>query len=75
MNADHKDAPILLAKRFVGIEAQEAEMTSVHRLGFHVRPKTRDGMLGARIALLREVRNSAETREVFIEMLRQARQG
>src|SRR5208337_3123221 len=26
MNADHKDALILLAKRFAGIEAQEAEM-------------------------------------------------
>jgi heme iron utilization protein len=29
MNADHKDALILLAKRFAGIEAQEAAMTSV----------------------------------------------
>ena len=36
-----KDALVLLAKRFVGIEAQEAEMTSVDRLGFHVRLKTR----------------------------------
>jgi heme oxygenase (biliverdin-IX-beta and delta-forming) len=75
MNADHKDALILLAKRFVGIEAQEAEMTSVDRLGFHVRLKTRDGMRGARIAFLREVQNSAEARELFIEMVRQARQG
>src|SRR5271166_4777173 len=33
MNADHKDALILLAKRFAGIEAQEAEMTSIDRLG------------------------------------------
>jgi hypothetical protein len=30
-----KEALILLAKRFAGIEAQEAEMTSVDRLGFH----------------------------------------
>ena len=44
MNADHKDALILLAKRFAGIEAQEAEMTSVDRLGFHLRLKTQDGM-------------------------------
>ena len=34
MNADHKDALIRLAKWFAGIEAQEAEMTSVDRLGF-----------------------------------------
>ena len=53
MNADHKDALILLAKRFAGIEAQEADMTSVDRLGFHVRLKTRAGVKGARIAFLR----------------------
>src|SRR5208337_1658200 len=75
MNADHKDALILLAKRFAGISAQEAEMTSVDRLGFHVRLKTQDGVHGTRIAFLREVRDSAETREVFVEMVKQARHG
>ena len=74
MNADHKDALILLAKRFTGIDAQEAEMTSVDRLGFHLRLKTPDGMKGTRIAFLREVSNPAQAREVFIEMVRQARQ-
>src|SRR2546426_2187019 len=34
MNADHKDALILLARVFAGIESQEAAMTSVDRLGF-----------------------------------------
>jgi putative heme iron utilization protein len=75
MNADHKDALILLAKRFAGIEAQEANMTSVDRLGFHVRLKTPDGIKGSRIAFLREVRSPDETREVFVEMVRQAREG
>src|SRR5271169_2998054 len=55
MNADHKDALILLAKRFAGIEAQEAELTSVDRLGFHLRLKTQDGVKGTRVAFLREV--------------------
>ncbi len=41
MNDDHKDAFILLAKRFAGIDAQQAEMTAVDRLGFHLRLKTR----------------------------------
>ena len=68
-------ALILLAKRFAGIEAQEANMTAVDRLGFHVRLKTQDGIKGARIAFLREVRNSAEAREVFVEMVQQAREG
>jgi putative heme iron utilization protein len=75
MNADHKDALILLAKRFAGIEAQEAEMTSIDRLGFHLRLKTQDGVKGAHITFLREVRDPAQTREVFVEMVRQARQG
>jgi putative heme iron utilization protein len=75
MNADHKDALILIAKRFAGIEAQEAEMTEVDRLGFHLRLKTQDGMKGTRIAFLREVSDTSQTREVFIEMVKQARQG
>src|ERR1700680_2262386 len=57
MNADHKDALVLLARRFAGIESLEATMTAVDRLGFHVRLKTPDGMRGARIAFLREVSN------------------
>ena len=75
MNADHKDALILLAKRFAGIEALQAEMTAVDRLGFHLRLKTQDGTKGTRIAFLRAVSDPSQTREVFIEMVKQARQG
>jgi heme iron utilization protein len=73
MNADHKDSLVLLARKFARIEPQEATMTAVDRLGFHVRMKTRDGMRGARIAFLREVSNPAETRKVLVEMVQQAR--
>jgi len=73
MNADHGDALILLAKAFAGVEAQEATMTSVDRLGFHVRLKTQDGTRGARIAFLREVRSPADAREVLVDMTAQAR--
>ena len=74
MNADHKDALILLARTSAGIESQEAAMTSVDRLGFQVRLKTTEGMRGARIAFLREVRNAMEARTVLVEMVQQARQ-
>jgi len=74
MNADHQDGLILLARAFAGIESQEAAMTSVDRLGFHVRVKTPDGVRGARIAFLREVSSPEETRKVLVEMVRQARQ-
>jgi putative heme iron utilization protein len=73
MNADHKDALILIAERFAGIEAQQAEMTAVDRLGFHLRLKTHDGMKGTRIAFLREVADPLQTREVLVEMVKQAR--
>jgi len=71
--ADHSDALILLAKIFAGIDAQEATLTSVDRLGFHVGLKTQDGARGARIAFLREVGNPAEAREVLVEMTEEAR--
>ena len=73
MNADHTDALVLLARKFARVESQEATMTAVDRLGFHVRLKTPDGMRGARIAFLREVRSSAETRKVLVEMVQQSR--
>jgi len=73
MNSDHRDALVLLARKFAGIESQEATMTAVDRLGFHVRLKTADGMRGARIAFLREVSNSQEVRTVLVQMVQQAR--
>jgi putative heme iron utilization protein len=73
MNTDHADALTLLARAFAGIEAQEAAMTSVDRLGFHVRLKTPDGTRGARIGFSREVNSSAEARSVLVDMVAQAR--
>jgi len=44
MNAGHVDAMILLAKSHADIEATEATMTSVDRLGFSLKLKTKDGV-------------------------------
>jgi putative heme iron utilization protein len=74
MNADHGDALVLLARVFAGIEAQEATMTSVDRLGFHLRLRTSDGAHGTRIALSEEVRSPAEARRVLVAMVARARQ-
>jgi heme iron utilization protein len=74
MNADHKDALILLARVHAGLDAQEAVMTSVDRLGFHLRLKAQDRMRGARIAFSRQVSNPSETRKVLVEMVELARQ-
>jgi putative heme iron utilization protein len=73
MNADHKDALVMLARTFADMDSTEATMTAVDRLGFHVRLKTAEGMRGARIAFSREVNNQGETRKVLVEMVQQAR--
>lgn len=72
VNADHKDALVLLARELAGVESMEATMTAVDRLGFHVLLKTQDGIHGARIAFLWEVSNPAETRKVLVEMVQLA---
>jgi hypothetical protein len=73
MNADHVDSMILLAKAHAGIEATEATMTSVDRLGFSLRLKTGDGVKGARVNFLREVATAQDTRAVLVEMVRKAK--
>ena len=73
VNADHKDALVILARTFAHIDSTEAMMTAVDRLGFHVRLKTAEGIRGARIAFLREVSNQVETRKVLVDMVQLAR--
>jgi len=73
MNADHVDSMIQLARAHAQIEASEATMTSIDRLGFHLRLKTAEGMKGTRINFPREVATSKETREVLVAMVRQIR--
>jgi putative heme iron utilization protein len=73
MNADHVDAMILLARSHAGIEAIEAAMTSVDRLGFTLRLRTNDGVKAARINFLNEVATPQATRAVLVEMVRCAK--
>jgi putative heme iron utilization protein len=72
MNADHVSAMMLLAKVHAGLDATEATMTAVDRLGFHLRLKTADGMKGTRINFQREVQSADEARKVLVEMVRAA---
>ena len=73
MNADHMDAMILLARTHAQLEATEAAMISVDRLGFTLRLKTEQGMKGARINFPDEVTTPQETRKALVEMVRLAR--
>ncbi len=74
MNADHADAMIVLAWAHAHLEASEAAMTSVDRLGFTLRLKTEQGMKGARINFPSEVRTTQETRKALVEMVQAARE-
>jgi hypothetical protein len=74
MNADHMDSMILLARTHAAVEATEATMTSVDRLGSTLRLKTNEGVKSVRINFLLEVSTSMETRTVLVEMVRLARQ-
>jgi heme iron utilization protein len=73
MNADHAEALRLIARHYVGEDTDEAAMTAVDRLGFHLRLKSGDRVYGRRVTFLREVTSSDATRDVLVEMVRQAR--
>jgi heme oxygenase (biliverdin-IX-beta and delta-forming) len=73
MNADHVEAMILLARVHAQLEATEAAMTSVDRLGFALRLKTEQGMKGTRINFPNEVSTPQETRKALVEMVRAAK--
>jgi heme iron utilization protein len=70
MNADHRDALVRIAQHAAGEKPDEALMTAVDRLGFHLRLKTGDRVHSHRIAFPREVKDENQAREVLIEMLR-----
>jgi putative heme iron utilization protein len=74
MNADHKDALTVLARAHTGMDAQDATLTSVDRLGFHLRLMSGDGIHGRRVAFPSEVTTAAQARTAFVEMTREARQ-
>lgn len=51
----------------------EAVMTAVDRLGFHLRLKSGDRVYGRRIAFIREVASRDDARSVLVQMVRHAR--
>ena len=66
MNAHHPQA----LRRLAGENPDDARVTAIDRLGFHLRLRTGDRVHSRRIAFLREVKNPGEARTVFAEMVR-----
>ena len=75
MNRDHADALVEYARHFAGEPADEATMVAVDRLGFKLRLRRGQRLSSARIAFPREVTTAAQSRDVLIAMLQQARAG
>ncbi len=78
MNDDHGDALILLASLDDGVReaetaVEEATMTAVDRLGFHLRLRMGERYRGCRIAFPQAVGNADETRRVLVDMVRRLR--
>lgn len=73
MNADHTEALLVLARAIKGIQAEEAEMTAVDRLGFHMRLKTAEGMRSVRVGFSKEVRSSEACRAALMAMVVEAK--
>ena len=55
------------------LEAIDAEMTSVDRLGFNLRIQTKEGMKGSRIAYPEPVESGDNVRKVFVQMVKAVR--
>jgi putative heme iron utilization protein len=75
MKRDHADALIAYARHYAGEAADEATMVTVDRLGFKLRLRQGERLSSVRIGFPREVRSAGQSREVLIEMLRQASPG
>jgi hypothetical protein len=73
MNADHGEALRAITRHFAGLDAEEATMMSVDRLGFVVRARTAEGMKGARIGFPEPVQSREDARRVLVAMTRTAK--
>lgn len=73
MNEDHADALTLLANTHGYADVEAAAMTSVDRLGFHVKLRTNEGQRGGRINFPASVADADGCRQALVAMVKQAR--
>jgi len=75
INKEQAETLLLLAKVFGNVDAQQATMTALDRLGFHLRIRTSDRMQGGRVAFTSPAANGQEVRAGLAGMATQAREG
>ena len=70
VNADHRDSLRRIAARETGHIPDEAWMTAIDRLGFHLHLKTGHHLQECRIAFPRELKDAGQVRAAFIDLVR-----
>ncbi|MBX9657309.1 MAG: DUF2470 domain-containing protein [Nitrospiraceae bacterium] len=75
LNTVQAETLLLLARVFGNVEAQQATVTALDRLGFHLRLTTPGRMQGGRVAFPNPVRNASEVRAGLAALAVQANAG
>lgn len=75
LNTEQAETLLLLARVYGNVEAQQATVTALDRLGFHLRLKTPGRMQGGRVAFTSPVRNAQEVRAGLAGLAAQAGAG
>lgn len=75
INTAQQETLLLLARVCGNLDAQQASITTMDRLGFHLRVKTPDRMQGGRFAFTDPVRNAEEARAGLADLAAKASVG
>ena len=75
MNTTQQETLLLLARECGNLDAQQASITTMDRLGFHLRVKTPERMQGGRFAFTNPVRTAQEARAGVAELAAKAGAG
>ena len=75
LNTEHAETLLLLARTLGQVDAQQATVTALDRLGFHLRFTTPDRMQGGRVAFASPVRTESEVRTSLASLAAQANAG
>ena len=75
MNTAQQETLLLLARECGKLDAEQASITTMDRLGFHLRVKTPDRMQGGRFAFTEPVHNEQQARAGLADLAAKARAG
>lgn len=75
INTQQQETLLLLARECGKLDAEQASITTMDRLGFHMRVRTPDRMQGGRFAFTDPVRNAEEARAGLADLAAKARAG